>query len=199
MIAITVVFSRVSDMTKAAFKIPFASQWAFSGYSLLAALILPESPVYLVEKGKYEQSRKSLSFLGFSSSADDRISSIQASLEQQGTSESQAISFKECFQGVNLRRTRIVALLNTLQQFMGVSLVANSTYFFIMAGMNPTMSLTLNQIGVGLSMACTVGAWFIIGHVGRRVAILGSFAAAGVIFLGMGIAGFFPQNPTALR
>jgi MFS transporter, SP family, general alpha glucoside:H+ symporter len=68
-----------------------------------------------------------------------------------------------------------------------------------MAGMNPKMSLTLNQIGVGLSMACTVVAWFIMGRIGRRVAILGSFAAAGLVFLGMGIAGFFPQNPTALR
>ncbi|KAH6662932.1 general substrate transporter [Plectosphaerella plurivora] len=200
MIAITVVFSRVADMSKLAFKIPFASQWAFSGYSILAGLILPESPVYLVEKGRYEKASKSLAFLGFASSADDRISSIQASLDQQqGAADNQSISFKECFQGTNLRRTRIVALLNTLQQFMGVSLVANSTYFFIMAGMDPRMSLTLNQIGTGIAMACTLVSWFIIGRVGRRAAILGSFAFAGLVYLGMGIAGFFPQNPTALR
>ncbi|KAG7104633.1 General alpha-glucoside permease like protein [Verticillium longisporum] len=69
-------------------------------------------------------------------------------------------------------RTRIVAVLNTLQQLIGVSLIANSTYFFIMAGMSPTMSLTINQAGVGASVACTLISWFIIAKIGRRTAIL---------------------------
>lgn len=198
MIAITVVFSRISDMTPSAFKIPFASQWAFSGYAILVSLIVPESPVHLVTKEKIPQAQKCLKMLG-TANIDERIAIIRATAEQEAMSFNEEASISECFQGANLRRTRIVALLNILQQFMGVSLVANSTYFFIMAGMDPTMSLTMNQIGVGCSMACTLVSWVILAKVGRRLAILVSFAAAGIIFLGMGIAGFWPQNSSALR
>ena len=58
-------------------------------------------------------------------------------------------AYAECFGGSNWRHTRTVALLNSPQQFILVSLVSNSTYFFIMAGMSLDMSLTINQIGVG--------------------------------------------------
>uniref|UniRef100_A0A0D2XLX2 Major facilitator superfamily (MFS) profile domain-containing protein n=1 Tax=Fusarium oxysporum (strain Fo5176) TaxID=660025 RepID=A0A0D2XLX2_FUSOF len=151
MIAITVVFKEVATMTHWAFKIPFASQWAFSAYSVIAALVVPESPVYLAGKNKIDQARKALTTLGCGN-IDERISIIEATIQQEQRMNTEQPSFSECFKGTNLRRTRIVALLNTLQQFMGITLVSNSTYFFIMAGMTPTFSLTLNQIGVGLSM-----------------------------------------------
>ncbi|KAH6699315.1 maltose permease MAL61 [Verticillium dahliae] len=79
----------------------------------------------------------------------------------QTTPHGEAATFADCSKGTDLRRTRIVAVLNTLQQLTGVSLIANSTYFFIMAGMSPTMSLTINQAGVGASVACTLISWFI--------------------------------------
>ncbi|KAG7130481.1 General alpha-glucoside permease like protein [Verticillium longisporum] len=88
------------------------------------------------------------------------------------TPHGEAATFADCSKGTDLRRTRIVAVLNTLQQLIGVSLIANSTYFFIMAGMSPTMSLTINQAGVGASVACTLISWFIIAKIGRRTAIL---------------------------
>ncbi|KAI8653680.1 MFS domain-containing protein [Fusarium sp. Ph1] len=196
MIAISVVFSRVSDMTPAAFRVPFASQWAFSGYAMLVAFIVPESPVYLVTKDKISQAKKSLKLLG---SSEEQILVIQSTIEQEMGADAEETSMRECFQGTDWRRTRIVCLLNSLQQFIGVSLVSNSTYFFIMAGMSPTMSLTLNQVGVGCSMACTLISWVVMSRVGRRLAILASFVMAGLIFLGMGIAGCWSQSRVALR
>jgi hypothetical protein len=198
MIAISVVFSKVSDMTPSAYKVPFASQWAFSGYAVITSLLVPESPVYLVSKNKIDQARRTFRILGCSF-ADERISAIEATIQQERNVSTEQPRFAECFKGSNLRRTRIVALLNSLQQFMGVTLVTNSTYFFIMAGMTPDFSLTLNQIGVGCSMVCTVISWVIMTKVGRRSAILASFVAAGIAYLGMGIAGFWPQNAVALR
>ncbi|KAL9567770.1 hypothetical protein ACKAV7_008073 [Fusarium commune] len=157
MIAITVVFKEVATMTHWAFKIPFASQWAFSAYSVIAALVVPESPVYLASKNKIDQARRALETLGCGN-IDERISIIEATIQQEQRMNTEQPSFAECFKGTNLRRTRIVALLNTLQQFMGITLVSNSTYFFIMAGMTPTFSLTLNQIGVGLRSAYPIVA-----------------------------------------
>lgn len=203
MIAISVVFSRVLDFTTAAFKIPFACQWAFAGYAMLVGVFIPESPVFLVARNRISSAERSMRVIYGSSGAStaERIQLIRATMEHESMSDgdSNNATYSECFKGTNWRRTRIVALLNTLQQLIGVSLVANSPYFFIMAGMDANMSLTINQIGVGLSMACTLISWVVIAKVGRRTAILCSFTAAGVIFLGMGIAGFWPQNPTAVR
>jgi hypothetical protein len=196
MIAISVVFSRVSDMTPASFRVPFASQWAFSGYAMAVAFIVPESPVYLVTKDKISQAKKSLKLLG---SSEEQILVIQSTIEQEMGADAEETSMRECFQGTDWRRTRIVCLLNSLQQFIGVSLVSNSTYFFIMAGMSPTMSLTLNQVGVGCSMACTLISWVVMSRIGRRLSILASFVMAGLIFLGMGIAGCWSQSRVALR
>lgn len=202
MVAVSVVFANVTDFTRMAFKIPFASQWAFSGLAVIATLVLPESPVHLVTKQKEEQARKALQRLhGSGVDVTPLIQIIKTTIEHERT-ESSAVaeaSYTECFKGTNLRRTRIVALLNTLQQLIGVSLVANSTYFFIMAGMNPTQSLTINQIGVGLSMVGTLISWFVMARFGRRATILCGFAIAGIIFIAMGVAGFFPNNPKALK
>ncbi|KAL4867034.1 general substrate transporter [Aspergillus spectabilis] len=198
MIAISVVFSRVSTMNDSAFKIPFASQWAFSCYAMLVSFLIPESPVYLIATNKIPQAEKALTRLGCPSPAE-RIAVAQATIEQERASSAEEVTFADIFKGSNLRRTRIVALLNSLQQFIGVSLVSNSTYFFIMAGMDPSMSLTMNQAGVGVGMACTLVSWVIIARLGRRTAILGSFLMAALFFLAMGIAGFWPHDARALR
>ncbi|KXJ85381.1 general substrate transporter [Microdochium bolleyi] len=201
MIAITLVFSGVMNFTPYAFKLPFASQWAFGGWAVLVGVVIPESPVHLVAKGKLAAAEKAMRIIyGTGTSTAERIQSIESTIENERLSAaaSNSTSYSECFRGTNLRRTRIVALLHSLQQFMGVSLVANSTYFFIMAGMNPTMSLTVNQIGVGLSMFFTLTSWAIMSRIGRRTAILGSLAFAGLVYLAMGIAGFFPGNQKAV-
>ncbi|EWG40986.1 hypothetical protein FVEG_03190 [Fusarium verticillioides 7600] len=75
MIAIMVVFKEVATMTHWAFKIPFASQWAFSAYSVIAALVVPKSPVYLAGKNKIGQARKALTTLGCDN-IDERIAII---------------------------------------------------------------------------------------------------------------------------
>jgi len=203
MIAISVVFSRVLDFTPWAFKLAFACQWAFAGFAVVVGIFIPESPVYLVSRERIPAAEKSIKLIYGSSgtSTAERIQQIRATIEHEQSFAARAgeSGYAECFRGSNWRRTRIVALLNTLQQFIGVSLVANSTYFFIMAGMSPDMSLTINQIGVGLSMVCTLISWVVITKVGRRRAILSSFVVAGVIFLAMGIVGFWPANPTAIR
>lgn len=206
MLAISIVFSGVMDFTPYAFKLPFACQWAFAGWAVLVGLVIPESPVHLVAKGKLAAAEKAIiKIYGPSTPAAERIQLIEATFEHEQSSSSSSSSgspddgaaassptYAECFRGSNLRRTRIVALLHTLQQFIGVSLLSNSTYFFIMAGMSSTMSLTINQVGIGLSMVFTLTSWFIMGKVGRRAAILASFVVAGVVFLSMGIAGLFP-------
>ncbi|KAM9884665.1 maltose permease [Verticillium dahliae] len=123
------------------------------------AALVPESPVYPANCGKIEQARKAIKKLTPHAFADERISVILATSDQRR------------HRMERLRRSP-TALKAPTSGLTGVSLIANSTYFFIMAGMSPTMSLTINQAGVGASVACTLISWFIIAKIGRRTAIL---------------------------
>jgi len=202
MIAISIVFDNVLVFSPRAFKVPFASQWALSGYAVIASFIVPESPAYYMAKGKKALAVKALHRLhGPKRDISAMIQAIESTLEhEKETSQTTAnVSYKEIFKGSDLRRTRITALLNTLQQLIGVSLVANSNYFFITSGMTPNEALTISQIGVGLSMVGTIVAWFIMGKFGTRRTILVGFAVCCIFFTAMGVAGFFQSNRSALR
>ncbi|KAF2010390.1 general substrate transporter [Aaosphaeria arxii CBS 175.79] len=202
MIAITIVFSRIMVLDISSFKVPFATQWAFSGLALLAALILPESPVILVSQDKTEAAQKSYSRLhGSTSDVALALTQIRAVLdhEKELDASSGNSSFSECFQGVNRRRTFIIIIVALLQYFLGVSILANANYFLIMAGMSPTQSLQMSQIGVGVSMVTIAIAFVTITKFGRRTIVLWSSIAAATVFVAMGIAGCFPDNKSATR
>lgn len=185
-----------------AVKIPFASQWAFAGFAMVSSIILPESPTWLVNNEKIESAEKSLKRLhGLGSDASQLIQAIQLTIQQESTMAHDigTVHYSECFKGSDLRRTGIVTLLNSLQQFMGVALLANSTYFFIIAGMSPNRSLFVNQISLGFTIPATMISWAILARFGRRPTILYGFIAAFLFFLSMGIAAFFPGSSAALK
>ena len=190
------------NFTKSAVKIPFGSQWAFSGFAIISALIVPESPSWLISKNKMAAAEKSLKRLhGSKSDVAQLIHVIEQAMELERSMfpEGSEAKSSDCFKGSDLRRTRIVALVNTLQQLIGVSLIANSTYFFIMAGISPTKALEINQISLGLSIFVTLLGWAVLAKVGRRVAIMAGFVAAAVLFLTMGIAGLVPKTTASTK
>lgn len=106
-------------------------------------------------------------------------------------------SYRDCFKGVNFRRTRIVIILNILQQFVGITLLSNSTYFLQLAGLSSKNSLMINQIGIGVNMIANSISWFTVPTIGRRKLILGSVILDFWSWIAMGIAGCF-NNSTAL-
>ncbi|CEJ55689.1 hypothetical protein PMG11_01932 [Penicillium brasilianum] len=198
--SVSVIFGQVMNFTEMAIKIPFGSQWAFSGLAIITAFIVPESPSWLIHKNNLAAAENSLKRLhGSRSDVAGFIQDIQRTIEQERSTsiEFGTVQYSDCFKGSDLRRTRIVALINSLQQFMGVSLIANSTYFFIMAGMSSTKALAINQISLGLSILVTLLGWIVLAKVGRRTAIMSGFVAAAILFLTMGIAGCFHKTTIA--
>ena len=138
---------------------------------------------------------------GSKADVDLALSKIQAVLdhEKEQKASGSSTSFAECFMGSDRRRSFIVILVALLQYFLGVSLLANANYFLIMAGMSPTQSLQISQIGIGVQIGCICIASVTMTYFGRRVIVLCSCAATGVVFIGQGAAGFFQHNTSALR
>jgi Na+/melibiose symporter-like transporter len=156
----------------------------------------------LMAREKPTAARKSyLRLHGSKADADLALSKVQAILdhEKEQQASTGSASFAECFKGANRRRSYIIILVALLQYFLGVSLLANANYFLIMAGMSPTQSLQISQIGVGVQMVCICIAGVTMSVFGRRIIVLCSCAATGIVFIGQGAAGFFQHDANALR
>lgn len=191
-------------MDRSAYLVPIALQWAFAGFVLFGALLIPESPSFLVAKGRIEDAARSFDRLyGKGERSTNNLNHLIATVaheQQQSSAEGRGeVRFVELFQGVNLRRTRIVWILNILQQFTGISLLSNATYFLIQAGMDPAQSLEINQIGISLGLPCILISYYTMQKFGRRAIILVSMIAITVLFVGMGVAGLYPQDKGALK
>jgi SP family general alpha glucoside:H+ symporter-like MFS transporter len=170
--------------------------------AIISGLIIPESPSMLMARDNPTAARKSyLRLHGSKADADLALSKVQAILNHEKEQQASvgSASFAECFKGTNRRRSLIIILVALLQYFLGVSLLANANYFLIMAGMSPTQSLQISQIGVGVQMVCICIAGVTMTYFGRRVIVLCSCAATGIVFIGQGAAGFFQHDANALR
>lgn len=94
----------------------------------------PESPWWLVRKGRHEDAEKVLMRLtsrksGFArEDAKKQVAMMHYTNEAEMELES-GVSFWHCFKGTNLRRTMIVCVVWLIQNTCGSSIMFNGTYF----------------------------------------------------------------------
>jgi SP family general alpha glucoside:H+ symporter-like MFS transporter len=90
--------------------------------------IAPESPWWLVRKGKYEQAMKSVERLGRRSAVNSQetVAMMRRVIERESGVSPNLI---ELFKGTDLRRTLIVCGIYAAQNLAG-NLIANQAVFF---------------------------------------------------------------------
>jgi SP family general alpha glucoside:H+ symporter-like MFS transporter len=133
----------------------------------------PESPWWLVRKGRLEDAKKALLRLTSISQeaefdADETVAMIAhtTALEQQITSGG---SYLACFKGVDLRRTEIVCMVWAIQNLSGNSFAGYSTYFLEQAGLSSSYALDFTLGKQGINMVGVFGSWILMTlGVGRR-------------------------------
>ncbi|KAF4891817.1 MFS transporter fmqE [Colletotrichum viniferum] len=118
LLAISVVFSQSYGSKASSYMNPFASQWALGGWAIVVSFVLPESPVWIAGRNEIEKAKKSLRRLGTEQMLPDIVRTMETERDELGAGDATP-SYKECFQGTNLRRTLIVMFLSTIQQFVG--------------------------------------------------------------------------------
>ncbi|KAJ5118299.1 Major facilitator superfamily domain general substrate transporter [Penicillium atrosanguineum] len=191
LIGSVVVYTSLKYPGAQSYRIPFASQWPFSAVTFVLAAIIPESPIWLLRRGslnKALKAQKRLESPGVDSEAiiEDLRVSILAEEETRATS-----TYADCFRGVNLRRTLVVALANCLPQLFGLQLLANASYFAQIVGMASANSLIFLILGIGLGLIANIGSLWVLNAFGRRFLVLVTLSITLVLWLAMGIAGCF--------
>ncbi len=100
----------------------------------------PESPWWLVRKGRNEDARKSLCRLTSTDSETDidHTISMMRHTNELEKEIGAGTSYWDCFRGVNLRRTEITCITWLIQSASGASLMGYAVYFFKQAGQFPS-------------------------------------------------------------
>lgn len=182
-----------SDM---GYKLPFALQWIFPAPLAIGIFLAPESPWWLVRKNKVSEAKQSLNRI-LSGKGEEKEIQVNMTLEQikltiakEREAEGKSGSIRECFRGLNLRRTRIACLTWIAQNSSGSVLLGYSTYFFERAGMATDSAFTFSIIQYCLGLAGTICSWFISARVGRWTILTCGLAFQMIILFIIGGLGF---------
>ena len=114
--------------TEWGWRLPYAIEWAFPLPLIIAVFLAPESPWWLVRKGRHDRALKELGRLNNGQPNDEEtLALIQhtVQLEKQLKFGSKYI---DAFKGTNLRRTEVSFMTNMANYLVGFGL-KGSTYF----------------------------------------------------------------------
>ncbi|OBT83370.1 hypothetical protein VE02_08366 [Pseudogymnoascus sp. 03VT05] len=181
-----------------AWRIPYAIQWVFPPPIILGVLFAPESPTWLVKKGRLEEARKALRGLTSRKVTDDEISQTVAMIAHTNELELQlqeGTSYLDCFRGPNLRRTEIASVVWMTQVLCGIWFGGNVTYFLQQAGFNPDKSFDFGIGTNGIALAGTIASWFVMPRVGRRTLYLVGLSVMFTVLMVVGFLGIPTPQP----
>lgn len=183
--ALVVVRQLVTVITPSAFRLVFAMQWIFCGLTCISFFLVPESPTWLILKGRHDQARKTVARLyGRHNNPDAWYEIIADKIRQEAAYEqSSGIGgFLDLYRGSNLKRTMTVHLLFFGIGLAGSSFLGQSIYFLLTAGLPAVHTFDISIGGFCLALFAIVGSWVYIEKIGRRsLWLLG--CAVNVVFM----------------
>ncbi|ROV92477.1 hypothetical protein VSDG_06665 [Cytospora chrysosperma] len=198
-IGIGVIMAMLKRNDEWAYRIPYALQWMWPVPLMVGIFFAPESPWWLVRKGRTEEAKKSLLRLTSRShksdfDADETVAMMMhtTALEEKTTS---GASYWDCFKGHDLRRTEIVCMVWAIQNLSGNSFSNYSTYFLEQAGLESTSAYGFALGQYAMNMVGVFGAWFLMSlGIGRRSLYLYGLCGLCVMLFVLGFLGLVPAE-----
>ncbi|KAI1655495.1 sugar transporter [Daldinia decipiens] len=202
MIGIGVIMGNLWRIDEWAYRIPYALQWMWPLPLIIGISFAPESPWWLVRKGKLEDAKHSLLRLTSLDretdfDADETVAMMvhTTALEQKIT---RGASYLDCFKGVDRRRTEIVCMCWAIQNLSGNSFSNYSTYFLQQAGLDNDKAYSFAMGQYAINCVGVFGAWTLITFgVGRRTLYLYGLAGLFIMLLILGFLGLAPDRGSA--
>ncbi|KAJ1326869.1 MFS transporter SP family general alpha glucoside:H+ symporter [Microdochium nivale] len=179
------------------YRIPFAVQWVWPIPILVGVFFAPESPWWYIRHGRRDEARAALLRLTSPNNPSFNVDETIAMIEHTNELERQAkegVSYRDCFRGVDLRRTEIVVGIWLVQTLGGQNLMGYFAYFLTQAGMDASNSFSLSMAQYALGMVGTAGSWFLMARVGRRKIHFYGLCSQLLILVVVGSLGFSTAN-----
>ncbi|KAF7554193.1 hypothetical protein G7046_g6883 [Stylonectria norvegica] len=198
-IGIGVIRSMINRQDEWAYRIPYAIQWMWPLPLFVGIFFAPESPWWLVRKGRTAEAKKSLLRLTSLDretdfDADETVAMMvhTTALEKKMTA---GASYLDCFRGVDRRRTEIVCMVWAMQNLSGNSFSNYSTYFLQQAGLSTDKAYSFALGQYAINMAGVFGAWGLMSMgIGRRTLYLYGLCGLCTMLFVLGFMGLVPDS-----
>ncbi|KAI1343234.1 putative maltose permease [Xylariaceae sp. FL0016] len=182
-------------------RIPYAIQWVWPIPIIVGVLLAPESPWWLVRKGRIDEAKQVLQDYVSGENSDYNVDHNVAMMIHTNAHEkyvSEGTSYRDCFTGIDLRRTEITCVVWAIQIGCGIWFGGNVTYFLQQVGLDDDQSF---DFGVGhnaVGLFGTLCSWWAMQYVGRRTLYIWGIAVMFLILLVVGFLGVpKPSDPIA--
>ncbi|UNI19673.1 hypothetical protein JDV02_005845 [Purpureocillium takamizusanense] len=179
------------------YRIPFGVQWVWPVPILAGVIFAPESPWWHMRKNNRAAAKASLLRLTSRNQPDFNPDETLAMIEHTNEMEKQlkeGVSYRDCFQGVDIRRTEIVVGIWLVQTLGGQNIMGYFSYFLTQAGMDPKNSFSLSMAQYALGMVGTAGSWLLMAKVGRRKIHFGGLCCQFLLLIIVGSLSFSKDN-----
>ncbi|TVY36152.1 Maltose permease, partial [Lachnellula occidentalis] len=169
-------------------RIPIALQWMFPTPLAILVFCAPESPWWLVRKGRLEEAAHAVGRLGRRSrlNPSETVAMMRRTVELETSTKEP--NHLELFKGTDLYRTVIVCAVYLAQNLTGNLIANQAVYFFEQAGVSTNTAFALGLITSALQMIFVMLSWILTTYFGRRSIYLWGSGFNVVLLIALGVA-----------
>ncbi|KAK3950516.1 general substrate transporter [Pseudoneurospora amorphoporcata] len=181
-----------------AYSIPFALQWFWCLIILPGLVWVPESPWWLVRKGRLDEAKMVLRRLASEKVDVGKTLAVIVETDRLEQELEMGSTYWDCFRGVNLRRTEISMGVYCTQVLSGIYLINYGTYFFQLAGLDTDEAFNMGIGFLAVGFLGTILSWPLLIRYGRRKIYNTGLLILVILQIIIGILDCIPGRPASV-